>query len=423
MRKFITGLLIAVFLITSLTSCEDAIEVDELVYVALIGIERGVSDYWRLSVKYPIMRHGEEEQAGQTGGGNKGEGSEYDVVTIDAPSFFTGIDMIGSNIARHLNFQHMKFIVISEDLARSGLLKKYLAPIIRFYEIRRTAHVLICKDSVKEFLDKNDPALGSSLTKNMEDWIAQMEHSGFYTKTTLKEFYNKMKSPYQQPTAIFAAANKGNNFIVNGQKADKAVNVKSKYTAGQLPLTGGNDVELFGCALFDGDKMVEVLDGYETRLMLMVTDEFVNGNFTVPDPKIKDMLISVNLKTEKEPDIKVDLRGDTPRISVRLKLEGEILGIQSDLNYEGKELKPVLEQSIAAQLKKDIDTLFDKCKATGGDIFGFGGIAARQFATVEEWEEYNWFKHFKNAEINSGQANNQAFRYIYKNLSGHINRR
>ncbi len=401
MRKLITGLLTAAFLLASLTSCKDAIEVDELVYVASIGIDRGVSDYWRLSIKYPIMRHSGQEEPDQAGSGNKGEGSQYDVVTIDAPSFFTGVDMTDANIARHLNFQHVKFIVISEELARSGSLKKYLAPIVRFREIRRTAHILICKSSAKEFMEKNKPPLGSSLTKNMEDWIIQMEHTGFYTKTTLKDFYNKMKSPYQQPTAILAAVNEGDKFIENGPKADKAVNVKSEYIAGQLPMTGGNDVELFGCALFDGDKMVETLDGYETRLMLMVTGDFINGSFTVPDPKMKDMLIAVRLKTEKKPDIKVDLSGEVPRVSVRLRLEGEILGMQSELNYEGKELKPVLEKSIARELKQDIDKLFDKCKKTGGDVFGFGGIAARQFVTVEEWEQYNWFKNFENTEINT----------------------
>jgi len=401
MRKTIAGLLTVIFLIAFLTSCKDAIEVDELVYVASIGIERGVSDYWRLSVQYPIMRHGEAEQTGQTGSGNKGEGSEYDVITIDSPSFFAGVDMIDTSMSRHLNFQHMKFIVISEELARSGLLKKYLAPIIRFREIRRTAHVLVYKGPAKEFLEKNKPPLGSSLTKSMEDWIEQMEYNGFYTKTTLKDFYNKMKSPYQQPIAILAAANEGGNFNENGPKADKPINLKSKYTAGQLPLEGGNNVELFGCALFDGDKMIETLDGNETRLMLMVTGEFVNGKFTVPDPKIKDLIIAVKLKMEKKPDIEVDLSGSVPRISVGLKLEGEILGMQSDLNYEGKELKPVLEQSIAAQLEKELDTLFDKCKAMGGDVFGFGGIAARQFATADEWEKYKWFKHFEDAEINA----------------------
>jgi spore germination protein KC len=210
-----------------------------------------------------------------------------------------------------------------------------------------------------------------------------------------------MKSPYQQPTAILASTNEGNNFIENGPKANKSINVKSEYTAGQLPTVGGNNVELFGCALFDGDKMVEALDGYETRLMLMITGEFVNGSFTVPDPKIKDLLISIKLKTEGKPDIDVDLKGNNPRIFVRLKLEGEILGMQGELNYEGKELKPVLEQSIVSQLKEDFDTLFKKCKSIREDVFGFGGIAARQFATVDQWEQYNWFKHFENAEINT----------------------
>ncbi len=395
MRKILAGLLLAAVLTVPLTSCKNIIEGDDLAYVASIGIDRGVSDYWRLTVKYPIMR--QTQQTGQPGG----EANEYDVVTMDAPSFFTGIDMINANITRHLNFQHVKFIVISEELARSGSLGKYLSPIIRYREIRRTAHVLVSRGTAKEFLENNKPALGNSLTKNMEDWITSTEYVGFFGDTMLKDFYNKMKSPYQRPTAILAATNKGENFVESGLKADRSINMKAKYTAGQLPETGGNEVELFGSAVFDGDKMVETLDGYETRLVLMVRNEFVNGNFSVPDPKAEGSLISLRLEEESHPDIRIDLKGGNPRISVRLKLGGEILGLQSGLNYEGAELKPVLEQSVAMQLKEDLGALFKKCKVKGEDIFGFGGVAAQQFATVGQWEQYDWFKQFENAQIDT----------------------
>lgn len=399
MRRFIAVLLLTVDLLVFLTSCKDAIEVDELVYAASIGIDRGVSDYWRLSVKYPLMRHpGEQEQ---TGSGSKGEGNEYEVVTMDAPSFYTGVDMIDSNISRHLNFQHIKFIVISEEVARSGQLIRYLAPIVRFREIRRTAFMLICKGPAKEFMEKNKPPLGSSLTKDMSDWVTQMEHTGFYTNTTLKDFYNKLKSPYQQPVAILAGVNPGKNFIENGPKAKMSSNLKPKYEAGQLPIMGGSETELFGCALFDGDRMTESLDGYETRLMLLATGDFVSGSFTIPDPKKEEMLVSLRLESERRPDVKVDLKGEHPKIYIRLKLQGDLVGMQSGVNYEKEDLKSLLEQSATAQLKGDLDALFNKCRAIREDIFGFGGVAARQFATVEEWEAYGWFRRFENAEIHT----------------------
>jgi Ger(x)C family germination protein len=405
MRKRIAILVMMVLLAALVTSCKDAIEVDELVYVASIGIDKGVSDYWRLSVKYPVTQKSGGQSSGQgqdQGGGSssKGQGEPYDVLTMDTPSFFTGADMIDSNITRHMNFQHLKFIVISEEIAREGSLEKYLAPIMRFREIRRTSHVLICKGSAQEFLQKNNPTVGSSLTKNLEDWILQMEHTGFYPSTTLKDFYNNMKSTYQQPTALLAAVNTGQNFKQDGPKAEKSININAEYTAGELPVKGGNNVEIFGCALFDGDKMTETLDGYETRLMLMVAGDFIEGNFTVQDPLMEDLLIAIKLELRKHPDIKIDLKGGNPKISIQLHLKGEILGIQGTLNYEGQDLKPVLEQSIAAQLDQDFDALFQKCKPLGEDVFGFGGIAARQFYTVQDWEQYRWFQRFKTAETN-----------------------
>ncbi len=43
----------------------------------------------------------------------------------------------------------------------------------------------------------------------------------------------------------------------------------------------------------------------------------------------------------------------------------------------------------------------EKCINLKTDIFGFGHVAARQFLTIEEWEEYNWIKQFQNAEIST----------------------
>ena len=77
----------------SLTSCYDANEIDNVLHVAAIGVDQGISDKWRLTLQFSTMKEsggggGGESQSG--GGASKGE---YTFVTIDAPSFFTGINM------------------------------------------------------------------------------------------------------------------------------------------------------------------------------------------------------------------------------------------------------------------------------------------------------------------------------------------
>jgi len=58
--------------------------------------------------------------------------SKEDTIVIDAPSFFTGIDMLNSAIPRRLSFTHAQTIIFSEELAASGLVDNYIMPIIRF---------------------------------------------------------------------------------------------------------------------------------------------------------------------------------------------------------------------------------------------------------------------------------------------------
>ncbi|HBT65905.1 MAG TPA: Ger(x)C family spore germination protein, partial [Ruminococcaceae bacterium] len=87
MRKAVITLIL-ILMAMSLTSCYDANEFDDIIHVVAIGIDKGVSDQWRLTIQFPTMKEsGGSEQSG-SGSGKSQE--EYTCVSIDAPSFFAG---------------------------------------------------------------------------------------------------------------------------------------------------------------------------------------------------------------------------------------------------------------------------------------------------------------------------------------------
>jgi hypothetical protein len=51
-------------------------------------------------------------------------------------------------------------------------------------------------------------------------------------------------------------------------------------------------------------------------------------------------------------------------------------------------------------LKGMNDTIKKTQKQYGVDVFGFGGWMAGNFFTIDEWENYNWLSHYKEAAIN-----------------------
>jgi spore germination protein KC len=210
MRK-ISLLLIICIISMTLSSCYDANEVDNLLHVNIIGVDRGIADKWRLTVMFPTLK--EESEDGSSGsGGGQGLQNEYDSISVDAPSFFTGIDMINSTLARRLNFMHAEFLVISEDLAKSKMLREFIDSIIRFRQIRRSMHVFVSKCSAMELVEAAEPAVGTALSKNMQILVEESKITGFFPHVTLENFYEQMKSTYQQPAVMVQSLSSNKNF-------------------------------------------------------------------------------------------------------------------------------------------------------------------------------------------------------------------
>lgn len=400
MRKVIASLLMACIISTMLTSCYDSNELDDLIHVIIIGVDRGVSDRWRLTVQFPALKEsaGESSGGGTSGGQGSGE-ANCTSATVDAPSFFTGIDMLNASLPRRLNFMHTTALVISEDMAKNGTLGEFLAPIIRFKQIRRSMHVYVSKGPAMDFIKESKPVVGTALSKNIQIMIKESGITGFYPHVTLNDFYDEMKSTYRQPTVILAALNNGESFKKEGEKFQGEFKTGGEYYAGQLPVEGKNKMEFFGVAVFDGDKMVGELNGEETRLMQMANGDFKMGFFTMPDPKEPSLIVPLDVRKSGNPAVKIQFNGDKPIINLKVELEGDLLAVQSRINYEQPELKPVLERAFEQQTKDGLDKLMAKCKSLNVDIFGFGQVAAKQFFTIQEWEKYNWLNHFQNTEI------------------------
>jgi Ger(x)C family germination protein len=308
--------------------------------------------------------------------------------------------MLETTIPRRINFEHLKFIVVSEEMARSGILGDYLAPIRRNAQIRASSHIIISRGSAEEFVNELEPYIGTRLSKTQELLFLAPSEPGFFPHVTLEDLYDGFKSTYRQPIVALGAVNNFNNFKEEGKKWGTEYKSGGGYLAGQLPRKGEDKIELFGTAVFDGDKMVGELKGDETRLMLMGRGEFIRGFFTIPDPKRPDLIVPLDVRQKaSERKVSVRIENGKPIIHLKLKLEGNILAIQSRINYESLELKPVLEKAFEQFIKKDLDKLIVKTKELKADILQFGQKAVWHFSTIQDWEKYNWIAQYENAEV------------------------
>jgi spore germination protein KC len=120
----------------------------------------------------------------------------------------------------------------------------------------------------------------------------------------------------------------------------------------------------------------------------------------IQDPQKPDLVIPMDITCAQQPDIAVSFDGDKPVIDLKVYLDCDLLSIQSGIDYEQPELKTILEDAFKQTAAEGLKKTIEKCRRLGVDVFLFGDYAARNFLTIEAWENYNWNGHFIESRVN-----------------------
>lgn len=67
------------------------------------------------------------------------------------------------------------------------------------------------------------------------------------------------------------------------------------------------------------------------RLMQIANGKFSMGSFTIPDPRNPSLIIPFDVRKAKEPKVTMKFDKDKPIINLEIKLEGDLLSVQSML--------------------------------------------------------------------------------------------
>lgn len=372
-----------------LSGCNGARELDERANVIAMGLDTSEQG-GMISVSYqfavPQMESGKETA----------DKSSF-VITNTAPSIAEAYNLISSEIALQPSVAHIKVIVIGEELARKGL-GDIVAPFMRYYEYRGSMFVLVTRGTARDFLNKNKPILVTSLSKYYELILAGGENTGYFLKTSLHQFYMRLKSNTAQPYMTLVAINSesGEGEIstqkVPGGKADG-------HKAGDIPRQGGNPAEIAGTALFSGDKMVGTLSTTETRMLAMLLGKYPSGFLSVEDPFDSTSFINVNLHLGAKPKIKTTIVEGRPVIRVSILLEGSISSIGSGINYEQESYLTQLEGQINKVYQQEMINLIRRTQELDADVVGFGDYLRPTFHSNAELADYQWNEKYRQAEV------------------------
>ena len=388
-------LLIPVLLL--IQGCWGSREADELGYVLLMGFDKGEEELLKVTYQMALpqpVEGGEAEKA-------------TEIISVEAASVYGALQLVSAFVSKHLTLVHNGVIVVSEELAREGL-SKYINPLVRSRDLRRTTFLMVAKGKAGEFIEKNKGLIFEKYpSRQMDIFMKAADITGFIYDSDIHSFYQGLKSPGKQATTALVGVQRAKEDEAPETEGKKHQSYKEKikeemaYLPGEIPREGGNKIELIGLAAFKDDKLVGFLDGQETRFYQMLTGDFENGIFSFPEPEEpKDNLIVLEIKKRAHPRIRVKADETKTVIEVDILLEGEFLSIQSGKNYENGELRQNLENYISTFISQEAIRLIKKTQEEyASDIFGFGEYTRGFFWTWQEWVDYDWLAQYPYCEV------------------------
>ena len=413
MRRRLSIILILLWLSAFLGGCWDRRELESLGLVQALGIDRGpggkgITVSTMIAIPPKISSGG-----GQSGGSGGGGGTDSGVfiISVDAPTIYEAFNRINTVVNREITLMQTSALFIGEDLARSGL-HKWVDTFVRYREMRRTILVFICKGTAAQMM-KVQPKLEKNPSEFFTDLSGLTSRTGMFPKTRLHDFmfsyeayaqeeYAPILASYQPKEPVAPKPKPGGGGQSGGQGSSGGGQSGGGSPGSPGQGQGPSHIRIIGTAIFKKDKMIGTLDNYESQVMLLLSGRFHEAMLSIADPKHKKELIAFRLFASGAPQIIYERRKNQDRLQVRLKLEADILSIQSGVNYTDPSKERYLSKYIAAALKRRIEKVLDKVQHQyQSDVFGFGNRVRASFLTSSEWERYNWPKHFPQAQIHT----------------------
>lgn len=386
-RKAFAIFILTLLILVATTSYYGIRGIDNLAYVVAIGIDVGTNENLLLSLQISLPNGGESS-------GSSSQSTSVVVESVECSSINAGITLFNSYLGKEINLSHCKVLVISEEFATQGV-SEVLYTLTNEIQFRTTSNIIISKCDAKSYLEYSAPLLDKVSARYYEIAPTSSEYTGYTESITCNEFLSAISNNFSSPVAILGSINSEAT-----QTQDLASSeVTSHYTAGQTPISPKNDgVETMGLAVFNDDKLVGELNGFESICHLIISNKLKNAQIRVPSPIEELDFIDLYIELGNDTKNSVYLVNNTPYITSKIKVTAKMQSMNKNINLLDEELVNKIETSAETYLKENImNYLYKTSKEFDADIDSFGLYASKYFSTNQEWENYNWIHHYKDA--------------------------
>jgi len=374
------------FCLIFISGCWDKMELEDRAYVVALGIDKSDKENL-IDVTFQIAN----PQTGSSARGDFLDEPSSDIITITTMDVLTAKELANSIVTRRISFKHLDTLIIGEELARDDYLVQLLNSMIIEPEIRHRLSFIVTKEPAQQFIHANKPAMETRPHKYYEFMRERWKDIGYVPYAKLIDYLQHLSG------GLFLAA------YATTEK-EPVETSEQKYISGEIPQKSGDPVQMIGSAVFKNGKMIDVLNGVETRIALMLRYKTTLRNplGTLRDPLNKKYNLTVHMMKSKKVKLKFDLKKDPIQIDVTIPLDLYVLTDLTMTEYaKDKKKQKILKQSLKKQFEENTMKFIEKTqKELQGDPFLWNVYARRYFSTVQQYNEFNWDEKYLHANIN-----------------------
>ena len=348
-----------------------SLNIDNLAYVIGLGIDEGGTEKYKISFQFPAKKSDDSNSSNQ--GKEQKQGNSSEIVTVEAPSIDTAINLMNSYLAKKINLSHCKVIVFSDKVASKGI-ENEIYTLINNSEIRPSASIIISSSEAEKYLENSSPILEEMISKYYEIFPYTSKYTGYIYNSTLGDFYSNLVSEDSEPYAILGSVN----------------------TEVDNNIEGTRDSKNIGLAVFKDGKLVGDLDENETLCFSIIKGDINSFIVRIPvldNTKELDMIVF-----PKSHSIKVKIKDNFPYIEYKGKFEARIHSIDNNSKYLNSNILENISSSLNSYLTDMIKNyLYKTAQDYKSDINGFGKYSLSSFQTIPKFEQFDWKSSYQNS--------------------------
>ena len=447
-RKYAALLLAPCLLMGTLSGCNSHREPDEEVYAIVLGVDKGETLKYKISLKF-LQEYKEADAGGAAQGGGDGEDPPENVFVAEADAGLKAVEMLGASISRHISLSHLKMVVFSEELAREGV-GDVLLPVVDRTEAKSNMAFVICSGEAKDYVCNNESLFSASLPMEMEMLMQPKKGTANYKVVTVSDVLRNMTSHHGDSVAIYAGLQQTQEEVKQEDKLHMLYTEREKeveqdpqetgqstagpqaekpaagqpegntienppnlpaadhdgvpgYLPHNIPVRGASTYEYAGMAVLRGDRMVGVMDTLETAIFMMMEGTHPGAIFSLPDPDDSTRQIVLDIKTRQPTKLRTRVQSDgVAHIQLTACVGATIeLAQNLDADYTSALDTERLERYVEGYIRRQAGQLILRSQAQwDADILLLGKKMAGEFSTIQDWEAYDWPSQYPDAVIN-----------------------